>query len=1189
MAPRLLVRSTWNTPRQTPPPNPFDAPPPTTVPRLQTPAAPTTVNAFDSPGVSVAPAGDHKAPPKAPKRRRDNPILRLQTQVAKIRGAMPRMDEAERKRAERLLADVSQGLDDPMAQAQARLRATELGAIEGAPTDEQLYPLPPGVDRPEPVTGLTNPVNLAGAALRAINKPYQGSMSAYGELLRQRNRGFDDFSVGEIGRAAREGFNLQRDDSLSSIVAEDAARGHINAQAWNAVNRRVPGASIVTDLLGGVLADPLSYVTFGASAEVRRALGVVEKATDAATARNVALRGLDVLTPMQRANVESLLAPRAMEALEVGARGGVGVRAPFGRATGHTIVPVRPATEAARTAYRAAEEVPVLGAVPRAGRAAGEALSDVFRPRGPILQNPSLGREVAENLYQAQARRRGFAHSGESRLVRRLTHAMAKADVTPEEMRTIIGPSLDVGGTGQVADLVSDPAIVARLQPVADRYRAVIDDLTHEQVLRGRLVDDAQLPQLRANIVQAGQDEADRILQRAEDAAYLAERDGVDPARIQANLDAAQDHADRVVLRAQRKAATVNAKENYVPRVRTEEGDKLYNDEVARLAGQHDVGTGDPFLQARELERGMSIRQINEALSAELGRPIQYFHEDPLIAMAQRGKAAYGSMAAEDWIGDLYALRNTDGSPLIIPLEDLAPAPHGGPVSRALAAGHVDMPEGYRTIEIKDPLTRQVTNVAVPVEVADVVERTSKFLEMFNENRLGKMWNSYLQWWKTMATVPLPFGWGFHMRNAQSNFFLNWISGMGITPNDYLRARSLQKAMNRGLKDAGDWQLYLNPADRFLMQQAFEREIMSTGVLGALDDLPDHPNLLAGYSFASKTGQEKAQAIGRKANILSTKGLPADAGRRFGQAVEENARLAHFLAAERNLGDIDAAAQSVRRWLFDYHDVTSSEQLLKKFIPFYTWARKATSAVGESILRDPRYLANYARLRNELTEAGDVDLSSTLVPEYIRESPSAIPIGNVGRGWVGHSPLAWGQPAGAPIFTAPDMPFNTPAMLADDAYSLLNAVPGLGRVLPDVGNKSFTEIGRDVAGMVGGPLGVGKALLENVSGVNTFSGAPIRDEYVPSPTPLQFIPGLDTMTAKTRNFVNAVWPTGTKIEGLAPNDPRNQDKQVRRIATSLLGLPFYVVGPTTEESEAYRRLEPVARFIASLQAQGVLG
>ena len=78
------------------------------------------------------------------------------------------------------------------------------------------------------------------------------------------------------------------------------------------------------------------------------------------------------------------------------------------------------------------------------------------------------------------------------------------------------------------------------------------------------------------------------------------------------------------------------------------------------------------------------------------------------------------------------------------------------------------------------------------------------------------------------------------------------------------------------------------------------------------------------------------------------------ANRSVGSVFENNARLAHFIDQLKKGSTIDNAAASVKKYLFDYGDLTSVEKnIFKRVVPFYTWTRKNIPLQVEKLLQSP--------------------------------------------------------------------------------------------------------------------------------------------------------------------------------------------------------------------------------------------
>jgi hypothetical protein len=93
-----------------------------------------------------------------------------------------------------------------------------------------------------------------------------------------------------------------------------------------------------------------------------------------------------------------------------------------------------------------------------------------------------------------------------------------------------------------------------------------------------------------------------------------------------------------------------------------------------------------------------------------------------------------------------------------------------------------------------------------------------------------------------------------------------------------------------------------------------------------------------------------------------SKGGISGRGMSVGRTIENNARLAHFLDRVVGRGkSAEEAALSVKKYLFDYGDLTHFERnVMKRIMPFYTWTRKNVPLQLEALYKTPEKFAPIA-------------------------------------------------------------------------------------------------------------------------------------------------------------------------------------------------------------------------------------
>lgn len=244
---------------------------------------------------------------------------------------------------------------------------------------------------------------------------------------------------------------------------------------------------------------------------------------------------------------------------------------------------------------------------------------------------------------------------------------------------------------------------------------------------------------------------------------------------------------------------------------------------------------------------------------------------------------------------------------------------------------------------------------------------------------------------KTQTLWNLPF----HTRNAVSNMLQNWYFDVK-NPLDYAQAATLK--LKDQLAQAGKEvpeNLKLTPEDQKILS-----EYKSQGL--------GHVGFLSGDVNASIENQLKtllqpvkeAEGIKDKSKAISV--VPFNfltkVGSETGQNIEDWARLTHFIAKRKAGLDPEEAAQSVKKALFDYGDLTQVEKgVMKRLIPYYAWMRKNIPLQVEAYLTKPDKLATLVKAKNNVEIVqGPPDKAYDILPDYLKNS-APIYIGKVGN------------------------------------------------------------------------------------------------------------------------------------------------------------------------------------------------
>lgn len=511
-----------------------------------------------------------------------------------------------------------------------------------------------------------------------------------------------------------------------------------------------------------------------------------------------------------------------------------------------------------------------------------------------------------------------------------------------------------------------------------------------------------------------------------------------------------------------------HAREDYVPRYLTPEAAEFVGDDAFRYAASSpepaSVMRQGGRLKERRFMADAPLAQANEELTKRL-RAAGFtgdaaYEMDPLLITARRAQSANRAVAQRTMFDEIAQVKR--GGESILRKADDGPKPLGWEEFDAGPLGRFVAPRELR---------KELEHVRSVIVNDDALREFRGFL-----GELNTLWKGY-------ATVPIVGGFGFHMRNAQGNIFNNFLAGVK-NPAVYARAAKIQSG--RGL----------SAADQRVLDLAKKHGVIDEGFF--IQELSD-PRRKGGKLARAVKGDGLARPLkGGTLNPLSTENAIIRSGRRVGSAIENNARLAHFIDKLGKLGSADEAARSVRKYLFDYGDLTDRERGLKKVMAFYTFMRKNTPLQVQELFRQP---GKYTAVAHSYNNAAMVGQEGDYPEWAIKEG--LVPVGDGG------------------LLLGFDSPFKAATQTLDPfQQSEFSAFSGLLPALAKYGIEEKT----------------GKSLF---SGYNTTGSTPQRltDAALP-------------LLGKIRRGPGRYLPTGAGI-GLNSDD-REQDRA--RLIQALTGL-----------------------------------
>lgn len=247
-----------------------------------------------------------------------------------------------------------------------------------------------------------------------------------------------------------------------------------------------------------------------------------------------------------------------------------------------------------------------------------------------------------------------------------------------------------------------------------------------------------------------------------------------------------------------------------------------------------------------------------------------------------------------------------------------------------------------------------------------------------NSNML-QLWDKVTHLIKLNQTTVMP---SFHMRNKYSNMFNNWLV-IGLD------------AINPKLQKASAQTMY------YMRRNEPEKlKDLMINIGGEEKSWEDLYYLATQYNVVDEGffGQDLGDGFtrGLLGNLLSPKLDPTDAknfvwykkGAEIGSQIEGQDRLLHFVSCLKNGMSPEDAADSVRRALFDYSDLTAFEKTtMKRILPYYTWLRKNAALQLEMMLENPKKYMNVSKVINGVEGMVDEDdeINKAFVNEFAKD------------------------------------------------------------------------------------------------------------------------------------------------------------------------------------------------------------
>ncbi len=544
---------------------------------------------------------------------------------------------------------------------------------------------------------------------------------------------------------------------------------------------------------------------------------------------------------------------------------------------------------------------------------------------------------------------------------------------------------------------------------------------------------------------------------------------------------------------------------------------------------------------------------------------------DPFAAFAKRAQdtqKAVAEVGVLDWLG------KTDAGQGIPLARRVKPSDVGTAVEKEVAS--LAKKQGYRELTGLPDGSRVWVMPDLERDIKDVFQFVNDDAEV---KAFGSFFNKWNGLWKVGVTVPVVGGTGFFSRNMQGNIFASYLVGLRDI-RYYARAGEVQLAAREAMQKFPDL-----PVDEALAKMGkaddgrWYRKAVESGSVGEgffTVDLPVRSDRKL------RPPEGKAATAKRVLNPFNTENPIYTSGSTINKYVEDNARLAHFMWAVEKTGSVEDAAASVRKYLFDYTDLTEFERnKIRPYIAFWTYMRNNVPLMVSETVAQPAKVNRWHKIQDFALSGGQEpdygtgmelsdDGSGVYVPE---EVPTASKWDALRGRLIGGGPLSAGS---QPVFASADTPFGS-------AVDSVNPLLQFARLATPLPGGSGEDLARSLLNVPsGGPVEAVKIGVEEATGESLFTGGKIKDQEGERKVPfaLRGSQAVLPWLSKSHRNLDRV---GVPVPGA---EPGAQETLAAAFARSGLGLNVKAVTPEEQERTRSWATEDLLDLLADQSGGG---
>lgn len=245
-------------------------------------------------------------------------------------------------------------------------------------------------------------------------------------------------------------------------------------------------------------------------------------------------------------------------------------------------------------------------------------------------------------------------------------------------------------------------------------------------------------------------------------------------------------------------------------------------------------------------------------------------------------------------------------------------------------------------------------------QVLDGMKRVDEIFTNQGMNKFVRHLNAISDIWRPLVTF-------YKISHYRNNFIGNAMINMaaGVSISDYKTAGKLLLGYRKGT---------LTPEQMKIIDSAYKHNVLSGGFLN---------DAHATYKFDDPTALEKfAKKVGENKVVKAV--------RQKGEIVDDYTRLANFVGGMNKYGSTEKAAEQVRKYLFNYNELTNADRGMRTAIPFWNWIKRNVPLQMNLLLENPKFAQNVGRFYSLFNDNTNVPKGK----EYLKDSRGYIKIPN---------------------------------------------------------------------------------------------------------------------------------------------------------------------------------------------------